>query len=250
MQLTPVDIEKNNTVQKCPICNGRGTILEQGGFRIPTKNPGRTRGFTQARLCICRKNEIVENSSSYFNPNSTHKVSTADAIKAASRCKYNTNIIFKGDVMKVLNFIKAVFVFHRQDSLLHFQIANGLEFLQNYYVEQKDGASRTLNDIINNRDLLVILANTRTPNQALAGTTLQIVQGRLMAGKGTWLYLPEDFTACTEYSKELVSLIDTWRVVDYSKKASVNKISLTASIAAATSDHIKPVIDNLKEGQG
>jgi len=218
VQLTQADIDKNDTVQKCPICKGKGTILVSGVSNIPTKNPNRKIGFTQAKVCICRVNELVENSSSYFNPHTTRQISDKVAEGFAKKYSYGKNFWFTGPSNTFMNVCKAVFVYHRKNPSLVFQIANGLELLQNYYVEQTDGASRTLNDLINGRDLLVILCLTSVSNKALANTVLQIVQSRELTGKGTWVYTPEDFTARTEYSDALAKILSAWSFVDLSTK--------------------------------
>lgn len=218
MQLTQADIDKNDTVQKCPICKGRGTILVKGENNIPTKNPNRKIGFTQARICICRVNELVENSSSYFNPKTTTQIADKVAEGFAKKYSYEKNLWFTGPSKTFMNICKAVFVHHRKNPSLVFHIANGLELLQNYYVEQTDGASRTLNDLINGRDLLVILCVTSVSNKALSNTVLQIVQSRELAGKGTWVYTPDDFQARTEYSEGLAKIIGAWTYVDLTVK--------------------------------
>jgi hypothetical protein len=231
MPLTPSDIERNQTVANCPFCKGKGTILEEGGYSFPTKNPNRSISFTQARLCICRKNELVENSSTYFNPKTTKAITEKVAEGMSKAYSFDKNRWFTGPIETAMNIWKAVFVYHRQNSSLVFQIANGLELLQNYYVEQTDGAERTLNDLINGRDLLVIMCISTAHNKALAQSTMQIVQGRQLAGKSTWIYTPEDFKARTEYTPELQNLIQTWTANDLTPKNSQNQSTLNGLMA-------------------
>lgn len=217
MQLTPSDMNRNNTVAKCKICNGVGTVLEDGKTLIPTKDPNRKVLFTQARLCICRRNELVENSSSYFNPTTTPTITTELAEKAFNNYKYTTNLVFTGNEKLFFTICKSVFVHARLNSSLMFHIANGLELLQNYYVEQSDGADRTLDDLINKKHLLVILCVTEVSNKALSKTVLQIVKGRERAGMGTWVFTPDNFSSKTEYSQELMDALTSWNHVNLSK---------------------------------
>lgn len=218
MHLTEADIARNNTVKSCPLCKGKGTFIEPSATAIPTKNPNRVVHFSQARLCICRKNELVETSSPYFaNTRAIKSVAENVAAGMAKTHPYTRNTWFEGDYTTFMQRVKCVFVHHRQNCSLIFQVISGLEAIQNYYVEQKDGAERTLYDLVNNRDLLVILCTTQVQNKALSNTVLQIVQDRVRLGKGTWVWTPKDFASMTEYSEELQKILSGWSAINVDK---------------------------------
>ncbi len=215
MNLTQSDIAKNNTVQNCPLCKGKGQFIEPSPTAIPTKNPNRVIRFSQARLCICRKNELIENSSPYFaNTAVIRPVSDSVAEGFAKRFNYQKSFWFTGKDTTFLQYCKAVFVYHRQNSSLVFQILSGLEAVQNFYVEQPDGVERTLYDLINNRDLLVILCTSRVTNKAMANTILQVVTERTRVGKATWVWTPPNFSDMSEYSEELQKILTGWSAVE------------------------------------
>lgn len=226
MQLTPEEILRNGTVAKCPLCKGQGFLLEHSGSALPTKNPNRKVSYAQAKLCICRKNELVENSSPYFNPRTTALVSEELARKFAETYDINQNIWFTGPDLVFFNLCKTVFVHHRQNPLMLLHITNGLDLLQDYYVEQT-GANkeRSIAELILGRDLLVVVCNTTAKNKALADVIVQVVNGRRTAGKGVWVWTPSNFVDMTEYSDTLQGLLNTWRTVALPNLSNSAKVS-------------------------
>lgn len=213
MQPTIEDMKRNHTVEKCKICGGSGIIYGEGAKMI-CKQPGRVLFGQQGSLCICRRNELIENSSSYFNSKYCPLISDETAKNSFQKYSYNENFVFTGKEFLFLNICKSVFVHARLNSSLEFNILSGLEIVQNYYVEQEAGALRTLDDLINRTHLLVILCTTNLANKVLAKVVQQVVESRNRIGRGTWIYAPENFSSKTEYSPDLINATLKWKTIN------------------------------------
>lgn len=220
MNLSRNDIESNSTVLNCKVCGGKGFIFKASKTPIPTKNPKRTVTFSDAVLCHCKRNELVEISSPYFNPTNTGTISDELAKKTAKTLSIKKNYKFFGGVEKFLKLCKAVFVHYRQDANMLFYIGNGIEIVTEYYLPNPDGIERSIQDLIRNRALVVIMFTTSVSNKAVAPVIQELIMGRKMAGKATWIWVPEHVEDTAEYSEELKPLLNGFIARDFGKVAS------------------------------
>lgn len=220
MTISQHDINKNETVKNCKVCNGKGTVLVPSARALPTKNPKRQVRFTRAALCICRLNEQIELKYTYFNPERTTFVTEQMAAASSQLYDINKNILFDGDTSEIVQRCKAVFVHHRADGAKLFYIGNGIEIVLEYYVKQPDGVERSLADLIRNHDLVVIVFNTQASNRAVAGVMVELIQGRYNAGKATWIIPFGKMEDAAEYSEDLTPLLKNFCVkkVSYDTK--------------------------------
>lgn len=207
MQISKLDIDGNTTVKNCSKCGGTGAIIIHDGKPRQTKNPDRQVCFSRAVLCECRRNEIVENSYPVLRNPRLPKISSELAEKFASQYPLTKDFWFDGSIDQFLIATKAAFVYHRKSSKFLGHVSNGLEIVQSYYVEQPKGSERHFLDLVNFRDLVVIIANTRVSNIAVPTCVVELIQGRQTIGKPTWIYTPKDFDACMEYSDNLKALL-------------------------------------------
>lgn len=203
MKLTKNDINKNSTVLNCKKCGGRGVIIVSDGKQRPTKNPNRTISFPRAVVCECRRNEIVENSYPLLGNPKIPKIDGRVAEQWAKMFPLRNNYWFSGPSTQFYWIMKAIFVHHRRSSKFMGYIANGLEMILEYYVEQPEGSSRTFHDLVHGMDLVVIVANTKVSNAAVGPGMVELVQARVATGKAIWLFSDGDFDRCTEFSDDL-----------------------------------------------
>lgn len=208
MQISRHDIEKNKTVANCKKCNGSGMMIIHDGKPRPSKNPNVTVSFPRAVVCECRRNEIIENTFLFLSDPSLPKITSEFAEVTAKTLPLTKNYRFTGNIKKFLITMKAIFVHHRRDSSFLAHISNGLDMVLSYYVAQDKGVERKFTDLTHGRDLVVILCNTKVSNAAVGPGVLELVQTRLIAGKPTWVFTPDDFDLCSEFSDDLKKIME------------------------------------------
>lgn len=207
MKLSKVDIDRNSTVENCKICGGQGTIIVNDGKERPTKHPGKTIKFPRAVVCECRRNEIVENTYPLLGNKKLPKIKSAMAERVAGMFPLNNNYWFEGNKQQFFYMMKAVFVHNRKSSKFLGYVANGLEMILEYYVEQPKDSERRFHDLVHSMDLVVLVCNTKVSNAAVGPGMVELVQGRIDTGKAVWIFTEPDFDSCTEFSDDLKELM-------------------------------------------
>lgn len=208
MPLSQQDIDDNKTVSSCTRCGGSGTLLVPSDKGIPTKNPNRVVHFTKAVLCVCRKNELVELSNPFFNKTPLITEETAAEWAKQFDITKNLHIIWPESEKDIMPYLKGVLVHYRQDTNKTFHISNGLNIIQEYYVAQPDGITRTLNDLVLYKDLLVIIFNTQAVNKAVTPVMMELIQARFNANKPTWVCSSAEIHNSAEFSEDLRPILD------------------------------------------
>jgi len=157
---------------------------------------------------------LVENTYPALRNPRLPKISSELAEKFAAQYPLTKDFWFEGSLDQFLIAVKAAFVYHRKSSKFMGHVSNGLDIVQNYYVEQPKDSERRFLDLVNFRDLVVIIANTRVSNVAVPTCVVELIQGRQTIGKATWIYTTNDFDACMEYSDNLKTLLGDFSHVE------------------------------------
>jgi len=201
----PGDID---TVNNCKICNGRGETLAKSDRKLPGKRPGTEVSYMVSKLCICKKNLMVERKFKCLHPATIGTVSDKKCKDIHKEYGIRKSRVFTGSEFAFFRIVKSMFVNYVTSADMIFHMSTGLEIIQDYYVEQKDGSRRDMSDLIYNRDLVVIMFTTNAANKALQPVMLDLIQGRVRIGKPVWIWTPTDIRTSGEWTETLQDFID------------------------------------------
>lgn len=203
-----------NTIKRCRICGGSGAELHAKSTGMKTKT-GEEIKVTVSKACICQLNEVVERQWALFHPESIPSIPRKESDDIAAFFFKGKFLHFSGDKNRFLRIAKAYFVHNSlaPDKIMF--ISPSLQVVQDYYVAQKDEeAARSVNDLIHNRELVVLLLDCQVDNKALANVVADLVVSRKQQGRRTWVWSPNQSIHTTkEHSAELAATVDTFKKI-------------------------------------
>jgi len=201
----PGDID---TVKNCKVCGGKGEILGKSDRTLPGKRPGQEISYMVSKLCICKKNLMVERKFKCLHPASIGTVSLEKCKKISKQYGIKKSRVFVGSEFAFFRIVKSMFVNYVTEADMIFHMSTGLEIIQDYYVEQKDKSLRDMNVLTYDRDLVVILFTTNAANKALQPVILDLIQNRVRIGKPVWIWSPKDIRTAGEWTESLQEFMD------------------------------------------
>jgi hypothetical protein len=227
------NIFKRQQKNDCELCGGTGQTLVKSKKFLPGKKPGSKTFLMDAIPCICKKNEVVESRFPYLSRKTVGRINAETAQKTANSLNpLERNILFQGGSKKFFRAVKSILVHYsfRPEIVIH--MSTGSEVISQYYVEQKDESGRKIEDLIYSRDLVILMFNTKHENRALKEVIYEVIEGRYLRGKPTWIWSstgPENFM---EYSSDLNQYFKNFRkvktgVVDVEEDLSSGKEELS-----------------------
>lgn len=204
-----------NTVSSCSICNGAGQVYSESSITTPSKDPNRQIRMMDSKPCICKMNELVERKHAFMHPNAVPpQMDRAKIRKAVEKWRpLELSYRFMGPLNMFLPLVKKILVYYSFTPRV-FHISNGIEVVQEYYVAQAEGVERKVQDLIYNRDLVILRFDTSVENKALKQVVLDLVAGRAHLNRPTWIWTRAGIESTSEFSPDLTEHIKDWPVVD------------------------------------
>ena len=215
-----------NTVAECTICGGTGQRYVVSARELPCKDPARHVHLMDSKPCICKMNELVERKYAYMHPLAVPpQLDRAKIVNDVAKLKpFEQSLKFVGPLDAFLPRLKRVLVRYAfEDKLFHF--SNGIEVVQEYYVGQAEGVERRVQDLIYNRDLVVIRFDTSVANKALKQVMLELIGGRAQMHKPTWIWSRSGVERTEEFSEELHQHIQDFRLVNLDRANAARNIA-------------------------
>lgn len=198
----------------CPKCSGRGITYVKSKRAIAGKKPGSQVFLMDSIPCICKRNEMVEGRYDYLSRVSVPAITAEEAASVVEKLKpLSTNILFQGGSYKFFHVVKAVLVHYAFNAKLVFHMSKGIEVVSQYYVEQVDESGRKFEDLIYNRDLVILMFNSRVENRALKPVLQELIEGRFLRNRPTWIWSREIVESTQDYSAELKPFLDKYKRV-------------------------------------
>jgi hypothetical protein len=204
----------------CPYCGNSGQIkfISANRKSIAVDKYNKPLVEYSYYTCPCVNNKVI--SETYNKLSGTPDVTLAEAIYAGKFAGFR-NLVIHGSEEKFLFLVKATMLLHANYHRT-FEILNGIELVQKYYVEQRPGTFRSLSDL-EAKDLLIFLFDAAPENKVQNTTVFEVIKNRLRMNslekrlkkeevyRPTWVYTTsqESITKSKEYSSDAGQLLKT-----------------------------------------
>ncbi len=215
----------------CKYCKGTGQIKISEKKDFLFDKYGKLLDEYKYYTCFCVNNKLVSNS---FNKlRGVPEIMLEDA-KQAGKIAGFRNLLIYGSEQKFLHLVKSMMVLHANYHHT-FELINGVELVQKYYVEQPQGVTRSLLDL-EEKNLVIFIFDACNDNKAQSKAVFEVIKNRFRMNdyskdkkdkidRPTWIYAPneEALLASKEYSQDIKPYLANFYKLDISSE--VYKVS-------------------------
>ena len=236
----------------CPYCHDSGQIKFKAKDRanVALDKYGKPVEEYSYYTCLCVNNRAI--ALTYNKLSGMPDITLPEMIAAGNFAGFR-NLVLYGNEKKFLHLVKATMVLHANYHHT-FELLNGIELVQKYYVEQPQGIHRSIQDL-EEKNLVVFMFDSAPDNKAQNTTVFEVIKSRNRmnnpakifnkerVSRPTWIFTPsqEGITKSKEHSQDVATLLSTdfeWKSLEGYKTPFKAESSETSKKRSVTQDNL------------